>query len=103
MASTTKRLPPKVVHVNKAPFDIYIGREWGDYPESKWHNPFHLRDKTDPVERHAVLGQYETYIRGRVELIACLHELEGKTLGCWCRPYVCHGDVLANLFEEFVR
>ena len=27
-------------------------------------------------------------------------ELKGKTLGCWCKPYPCHGDVLAELADK---
>ena len=29
--------------------------------------------------------------------VADLHELEDKVLGCWCKPGVCHGDVLIEL------
>jgi hypothetical protein len=28
-----------------------------------------------------------------------LHELKDKTLGCWCKPEKCHGDVLAALAD----
>jgi hypothetical protein len=104
MESLTQRVPPTVVHVNRHPFDVYIGRAWAGHPESKWHNPFRLKDKNDPVERNGVADKYEMYVRLRPDLIAALHELEGKVLGCWCRPkYPCHGDVLAKLFQEFVR
>ena len=24
-------------------------------------------------------------------------ELKGKILGCWCSPYACHGEVLAEI------
>ena len=103
MVTATRKLPT-VVHVNKAPYDIYIGRAFAGLPKSKWHNPFFLNDKDDPIEREQVADKYENYIRGNVELIACLHELEGKRLGCWCRPkFPCHGDVLVKLFQEFVR
>ena len=29
-----------------------------------------------------------------------LHELEGKTLGCWCKPEKCHGDILIKLWIQ---
>lgn len=29
-----------------------------------------------------------------------LDELKGKTLGCWCKPECCHGDVLINLLKK---
>ena len=27
-------------------------------------------------------------------------ELRGKTLGCWCAPKPCHGDVLLEIANE---
>ncbi len=102
MGSSAPRLPT-VVHVRRAPYDLYIGRAFLEFPESKWANPFRLQDPNDPVERQRVADEYEMYIRGRVDLIASLPELEGRTLGCWCRPkFPCHGDVLVKLFVEFV-
>lgn len=32
--------------------------------------------------------------------MAALSELKGKTLGCWCKPNPCHGDVLLTLLKE---
>jgi hypothetical protein len=90
----------KVVHVRKAPFDIYIGRSFVEFPESDWHNPFKLGvDGT----RKEVLQKYREYLLGRPDLVARLHELRGKTLGCWCKPKLsCHGDVLAELADSAV-
>jgi hypothetical protein len=31
-----------------------------------------------------------------------LHTLKGKTLGCWCKPKSCHGDVLVELADNNV-
>lgn len=102
MVATARKLPV-VVHVRKKPFDIYIGRAFAEFPESKWANPFHLKDPNDPQERYEVAGQYEEHVRSRPDLIAALSELEGKTIGCWCRPkFPCHGDILIKLFKEFV-
>jgi len=80
-----------VVHVNKDEYDIYIGRP------SKWGNPFSIGiDGT----RKEVIEKYEKYILGNKELMNDLHELEGKILGCWCKPKACHGDVLVKLIER---
>lgn len=35
-----------------------------------------------------------------------MHEiplLAGKTLGCWCKPNPCHGDVLVKLVQEHLE
>lgn len=78
--------------------DVYIGRAclrggW-TLPRSKWANPF-------PAQKHGTTvhanNQYEEYLLARPDLLADLHELRGKILGCWCKPKACHGDVLARL------
>lgn len=82
----------KVVHCKKESYDIYIGRP------SKWGNPYTIgKDGT----REEVIDKYRRYILSNNKLLADLHELKDKTLGCWCKPKACHGDVLVELIEEF--
>lgn len=83
----------KVVHCKRAPYDIYIGRP------SKWGNPFAIGVDGNRAE---VIRKYEEWIRTRPHLMADLHELRGKVLGCWCAPKPCHGDVLIKLVEELL-
>jgi len=78
----------RVVHCKKENYDIYIGRP------SKWGNPF--KDGT----RKQVIEKYRKYILSNKELLDSLGELEGKILGCWCKPKSCHGDVLVELIEK---
>lgn len=90
---------PRVVHFKKEPCDVYIGRP------SKWGNPFtHIDDRRTAAKyivsnRDEAVAKYEEYIlNGEGQhLLADLHELRGKTLGCWCHPKSCHGDVLLKL------
>ena len=77
-----------VVHCKRAAHDVYIGRP------SKWGNPFVIgRDGT----HDDVIARYEAWLLEQPELLAALPELASKTLGCWCAPRACHGDVLARL------
>lgn len=75
----------KVVHCKKEPYDVYIGRP------SKWGNPFAIGAAWT---REEVVEQYEVWLETQPQLLADLHELKSKTLGCWCSPKACHGDVL---------
>lgn len=85
----------KVVHCKKEPYDVYIGRP------SKWGNPYCIgRDGT----REEVLAKYKTALLGPnarenlgYDVEDCREELKGKTLGCWCAPESCHGDILMEL------
>ena len=64
---------------------------------SIWGNPFRIgRDGT----REEVIAKYRDYILNRPDLMARLPELKGKTLGCWCKPLPCHGEVLAELADN---
>jgi len=84
-------MPIKVVHYHKEEYDIYIGRG------SKWGNPFLIgKDGT----RKEVIFKYRNYILNNKELMTCIHELKDKTLGCWCSPKPCHGDVLKEIAEN---
>ena len=88
--------------------NVYIGRNAAKYAQrgvhdSKWSNPFICSDwdasKADWVVEE-MMKIYEKYVRKNVVLMNSLHELEGKVLGCWCKPGVCHGDVLVKLYNE---
>lgn len=84
----------KVVHCKEELYDIYIGRP------SKWENPYKVGvDGT----RKEVIAMYKEMLLNS-PLLNDIEELRGKTLGCWCKPKACHGDVLVELLtyeEEF--
>ncbi len=78
---------------------LYIGRH-NVYVKgaiaSKWQNPFSVKK----YGRDKCLEMYEEYIKSKPEFYNSLEELEGKELGCWCKPESCHGDILIRLLEE---
>jgi hypothetical protein len=80
-------------------YDIYIGRP------SKWGNPYsHLPTSIPGVTRVATreeaVDRYRIWIKAQPRLVASLHELKGKILGCHCSEYVpCHGHVLAEMAD----
>ena len=83
---------PKVVHCKREEFDVYIGRG------SRWGNPY--SHKVGTLAEHVVgsrteaIQKFEEYLLSNEELMASLPDLKGKTLGCWCKPKTCHGDIL---------
>ena len=80
----------KVVHCKKENYDVYIGRP------SKWGNPFTVgKDGT----REEVVNKYRTWLLTQPHLLEELYSLKGKTLGCWCSPLPCHGDVLIEVIN----
>jgi hypothetical protein len=69
----------------------YIGR--GSY----WGNPYSLYedgdDRDEVIRKYKYDFDYEKFPnKEKIEV----HKLTGKTLGCFCKPSSCHGDVLAN-------
>lgn len=86
----------KVVNRHKSSFDIYIGRG------TTFGNPFKLEDCNGRTD---CLDKYERYITNRLanepELVDELMKLNGKVLGCSCKPKQCHGDVLVKLIAAY--
>jgi hypothetical protein len=85
-----------VVHCKKSSYDVYIGRP------SIWGNPFSHLPNTLAIykvkTRDDAIMQFEKWLINQPDLVAeCKKELKGKTLGCWCHPKPCHGDVLARI------
>ena len=79
----------KVVHCKREAYDVYIGRP------TKWGNPFAIGADGS---REEVIEKYTVWLMSQPELIeAVKKELRGKTLGCWCAPKACHGDILMQL------
>ena len=81
----------------------YIGRDMTHHVAgaegSKWGNPFKAKKRNKKSVKKC-LERYEDYIRRNPDLFNAVMELEGKELGCWCKPYACHGDILIKLFKE---
>jgi hypothetical protein len=77
--------------------DVYIGRScnMGGWrlKQSKWKNPYSVKKHG----REEAIRLYEEYLRGNKDLMAALPELEGKVLGCWCKP---QGTFLAGHTDQ---
>lgn len=88
----------------KDPNHVYIGRgrvvfiDGVRFPseDSIFANPFRISEETD-VSREESVNRFRSYIRKSPLLLKELESLRGKTLGCWCKPKKCHGDVLLEL------
>ena len=76
------------------------------------------RSKVIPIDRRSIFGnpfllsdygreesilQYSVWfyrqLEFRPEFVKAVKKLKGKTLGCWCTPLPCHGNVIINYLE----
>jgi hypothetical protein len=93
-------MPTRIVNLNKEPYDIYIGRG------SKWGCPYTIIKDRPTLAKEIVaskeeaLSKYKEYVLNTPELMESLDELDGKVLGCFCKPEPCHGDVLLELIAQ---
>jgi len=75
-----------VVHINKQPYDVYVGRP------TKWGNPYSHKNDTKAQfkvdTREQAIAAYRKWITegDGMHLLSDLHELKGKVWGCWCHP-----------------
>jgi len=81
----------QVVNIRKEKADVYIGRG------SSFGNPFVIGKDSD---REQVIGKYQVYFYSRLSSDEAFKQqvlaLRGKTLGCFCKPKACHGDVIVE-------
>jgi Domain of unknown function (DUF4326) len=75
------------------PYDVYIGRVGQGQIDGYFGNPF------SKASRHANVVRFKDYFYERIErdpeYKARVLALKGKTLGCFCKPLQCHGDIIA--------
>jgi len=81
----------KVVHCQKYDYNIYIGHG------TIWGNPYIIGQDGN---RKEVIDKYRQYALGNKEIMDSLPFLKNKVLGCWCKPKICHGDILIELVEN---
>jgi len=96
--------------------NIYIGRKGivfinGErFPkkDSIFANPFKICKDGD---RYVVLKKYEEYINNKIKndenfklellkLKTLKSENKKILLGCWCKPEICHGDILIKIIDK---
>lgn len=96
----------KIVNVTKTDeFDVYIGRRFKmgryNFEESIFHNPFRINDS---MNRKQCLDSFKDYLQDRckedLDFAYQLYQLKDKTLGCWCAPASCHGNVIKELVDK---
>lgn len=79
-------------------FDTYIGRS------SPWGNPFPIGFEEGADNRDDVIRKYRDYFYEEIvkdpERLKAIRSLQGKRLGCHCKPLPCHGDVIAEFLNS---
>lgn len=89
----------EIVNIQRTPdsdIDVYVDRR------SDYGNPFRLEKDGGNYTREGSIKAYRDWfysdenqeLRERAR-----EELKGKTLGCWCKPKPCHGDVLVGFLD----
>ena len=89
--------------------NVYIGRAGVVFIDGKRY-PKHSSIFANPYKinvdgnREEVIEKYKKYITDKINndtnLQSELLSMKGKTLGCWCKPELCHGDVLVDLIKK---
>lgn len=95
----------RVVNCDEDPYDVYIGRGSGVNGHGKWGNPYSHRGGTKAeivVEtRDEAIDMYKNYLLSTESLLNDLHELKGKSLGCFCKKgQRCHGHIIIEVMKE---
>lgn len=103
-----------VVHCKESDYDVYIGRDGGNHTlntkvgKRGWlGNPHPLKiecgrcgvthDRFGSILRFG--EDFQDHWYSFLDSSEAVNDLQGKTLGCWCKPKACHGDVIVSWIE----
>lgn len=82
------------VNIRKEKCDVYCGRG------SKYGNPYVIGEDGN---RDDVISLYRNWLWNEIQTrritIKELQSLNGKKLGCYCKPKRCHCDILVNAIK----
>lgn len=66
--------------------------------ETQFGNPFRLKEDGGEYTREESVAKYREWFKNKIQddpdFRESVEELRGETLGCWCKPKACHGDVI---------
>ncbi len=87
----------RVVNIRFEEFDVYIGRA-GHGQDGCFGNPFNEPNRDESIKK------FREYFYDRIKHDKIFRQkvqsLKGKTLGCFCRPKSCHGDIYVEYLEN---
>lgn len=88
----------RVVNLKTHLYDVYCGRgsKWGNIYSHNIYSKAKFIVKT----RQEAIQKYREWILTQPDLLNDLRELQGKILGCYCKPLSCHCDILAELADK---
>ena len=68
--------------------------------DTEFGNPFRLKKDGGDYTREESVEAYREWFTEKVqsdpEFQESVDSLRGETLGCWCKPKQCHGDVILD-------
>jgi len=90
----------EVVNIRVSDYDVYIGRE-GRGEDGYYGNPFRIENGQ---KRGETIEKYRKYFYERLETDSefkrRIEALKNLTLGCFCKPHACHGDVIKEYLDN---
>lgn len=98
----------RVVNLRAERYEVYIGRSI-DGSRGKFGNPYAVRQHCLGCgqfhqDAASTLPCFEKYFLHRLktdlEFKLTVLGLEGKVLGCFCKPGPCHGDIIVAWLES---
>lgn len=100
----------KVVNLYNDAYDVYIGRE-GKGQDGYFGNDHPIGRPCNSItcgrvvhDRASSIAAFKKDFLYRIEFdpkfLLRVLELRGKTLGCFCKPLQCHGDVIKEWLDN---
>lgn len=94
----------KVINIKNEENAAYLTSEQYEYigRGSYWGNPYSMfeegEDRDEVIRKFKYDFDRDLFPNKQKNKV---YELTGKTLGCFCKPHNCHGDVLADYLNSY--
>jgi len=100
-------MPITIINIKSgAKYDTYIGRP-GKGKDGYWGNPHvigycklcnRIHDREDSLKEYKIY--FDKRIKEDIMFKTNIILLKGQTLGCFCKPQNCHGDIIADYLNN---
>lgn len=90
------------VNLRKDKYDVYIGRAGAGKPVNPLGNPYSIGqdgDRDEVIRKFAV--DFKKRYLSEPEFKAAVLRCVGRSMGCFCAPKACHGDVIAAFVNAY--
>ncbi len=96
---------PNYFYIGRSNLGNILGNPYTHLPVEKTIALYECKDRDEAISKYA--DYFDTMYGHNIEFTKAIDEIYEKYkngeevfLGCWCKPKLCHGDIIAKKLQE---